>query len=423
MASGSRKAAYFALYLIFFFDLAGMVIALSLFGPLIAGTEGHMVNPAMSTATRNLIVGLLTAAYPLTQFFGAPILGEMSDQRGRRPILLFSTLGSAVAFALCGLAINLKSLTWLFIGRLIGGITGGNTSVAQAGAIDITPPERRAKCISYFSVMAGLSWVIGPFLGGLLSDRQLVSWFNLGIPFWFTGLTFLLAFFLILFAFQESRPITQPGRTHVWLAFKNLLSVLKIPRLRHPFLSLALGLLGWAFFLFFFSPYLVERFHFNVRWVSGTYLYLAVWYMIGGFVAGHWLLHRWHASKVNIFPLIIQVVVVFCFLFFTRSYNLWWAVAIGALCQSILGSGEWTLLSEIAGPENQGKLFGSWNALGLALSGILAPAISGWLAGYWLVLPFLVSVIIMAISTIYYLIWYYRYRSLHPEDLVDGAPR
>jgi MFS transporter, DHA1 family, tetracycline resistance protein len=407
MVQGARKTALVALYTIYFFDLAGMVIALSLFGPLIAGKEGNVVAAGTSRAARNLIVGFLIAAYPLTQFFCAPILGEYSDRHGRRPVLLFTTITSALSFGLCGLAINLRNLSLLFVGRLLGGAAGGNMSVAQAGVVDLSPPEKRGRYISYFAIIGGISWVIGPFLGGVLSDSNLVSWFNISVPFWLVGLVFLLAFFLTWGAYRDVlSPTGEPF--HAGALFRRLVMVINKPPVRDPFWSLVLALIGWAFFPFFLSPYLVERFEFDVQWVSGAYLWFAVWYIVGGFIAGHFLLNRWRAGVINIPALIVQAIAVFCFSFFSISAHIWWAIAVGSLAQSILGSGEWTLLSHLAGAENQGKVFGSWSAFGLALSGILAPSIAGWLAGYWIELPFLVGVVVMAIATAYYWIWYVR---------------
>jgi MFS transporter, DHA1 family, tetracycline resistance protein len=417
----AHRTALVALFTIYFFDCVGMVIALSLFGPLIAGSEDDMVAADTTAAARNLIVGFLIAAYSFAQFFAAPVLGELSDRYGRRPVLLFTTLVSALSFALCGLAINLHSLPLLFVGRFLGGAAGGNMSAAQAGVADISPPRLRGRYISYFAIIGGPSWVIGPFLGGLLSDRGLVSWFNMSIPFWLVGFVFLIAFVLTWAAFSD---IIVPTREplYVGAVFKRLVTATNKPPLRDAFWSSVLALIGWAFFLLFLSPYLVDRFQFNVRWVSRAYLYAAVWYTVGGILAGHLLLHRWLAGSVNIPFLILQATAVLCFPFFSVSSFIWWGLAIGSLAEAIVGSAQWTLLSRLAGPADQGRVFGSWAAFGMALSGIIAPSVAGWLAGYWIELPFLVGVAIMGLGTIYYCIWYAR-RGREAERAAMAPPK
>ncbi len=111
-------------------------------------------------------IGLLTAMYPLAQFFGAPILGRLSDRYGRKPILLVSIAGTILGFVVLATA-NL--LPVLFLGRLLDGITGGNISVAQAYISDVTTAEDRGKALGLIGAAFGLGFILGPITGGLLS--------------------------------------------------------------------------------------------------------------------------------------------------------------------------------------------------------------------------------------------------------------
>lgn len=113
-----------------------------------------------------LQIGLLTAMYPLAQFFGAPILGRLSDRYGRKPILLVSITGTILGFVVLATA-NL--LPVLFLGRLLDGITGGNISVAQAYISDVTTAEDRGKALGLIGAAFGLGFILGPITGGLLS--------------------------------------------------------------------------------------------------------------------------------------------------------------------------------------------------------------------------------------------------------------
>lgn len=110
--------------------------------------------------------GLLAAAYPLAQFFGAPLLGSISDRHGRKPVLLVSIFGTAVGFVVLALA---RVLPILFVSRLVDGITGGNISVAQAYIADVTDPESRGKALGMIGAAFGLGFILGPVTGGLLS--------------------------------------------------------------------------------------------------------------------------------------------------------------------------------------------------------------------------------------------------------------
>jgi len=111
-------------------------------------------------------VGLLITVYSIAQFFLAPIWGRLSDRVGRRPILIFGLLGSAVSYVVFGYA---GSLTVLFVSRILAGIGGATVPVAQAYIADITPPEKRAGNLGLIGAAFGLGFIFGPALGGILA--------------------------------------------------------------------------------------------------------------------------------------------------------------------------------------------------------------------------------------------------------------
>jgi DHA1 family tetracycline resistance protein-like MFS transporter len=111
--------------------------------------------------------GALFALYAVMQLFCAPIMGNLSDRFGRRPILLASLAAFGVDYAFMALA---PSLAWLFIGRAISGICGASYTTASAYIADITPPERRASAYGLIGAAWGVGFVLGPVLGGLLGD-------------------------------------------------------------------------------------------------------------------------------------------------------------------------------------------------------------------------------------------------------------
>lgn len=113
-----------------------------------------------------ITIGLLAAAYSLFQLLSAPILGELSDKFGRRPILLFSIGGTALSFGLLGFA---NSIPLLFLSRIIDGASGGNISTAQAYIADITSKENRTQGMGIMMAAFSLGFILGPAMGGLLS--------------------------------------------------------------------------------------------------------------------------------------------------------------------------------------------------------------------------------------------------------------
>jgi len=132
-------------------------------------------------------LGLLLAIYSAMQLVFAPVWGRLSDERGRRPILVATILGQAASLVVLGLA---PSLAWLFVGRALAGICGGNLSTAAAYIADVTPEEGRARGMGVIGAGFGLGFIFGPALGGLLSH------WGYGTPmFAAASLSFLAAVF------------------------------------------------------------------------------------------------------------------------------------------------------------------------------------------------------------------------------------
>jgi len=134
------------------------------------------------TARAAQIFGLFGTAWAAMQFFFSPVLGGLSDRFGRRPVVLLSNFGLALDYVLMALA---PSLSWLFVGRVISGITSASISTSFAYIADITPPERRAAVFGKVGAAFGAGFILGPALGGLLGgmDPRLPFWVAAGLSF------------------------------------------------------------------------------------------------------------------------------------------------------------------------------------------------------------------------------------------------
>jgi len=146
------------------------------------------------THTQNIApyIGIMTALYAVMQFIFAPVLGALSDNLGRRPVLLISLAGAAINYVVMAFA---PQLWMLLIGRAIAGLTSANVSVATAYITDISPEDKRARRFGLFNAMFGIGFIIGPVLGGMLGD------YWLRLPFIAAAVlnacNLLLAFFIL----------------------------------------------------------------------------------------------------------------------------------------------------------------------------------------------------------------------------------
>ncbi|MFN7120386.1 MAG: MFS transporter, partial [Saprospiraceae bacterium] len=109
--------------------------------------------------------GWLMFAYAIVQFFFSPVMGNLSDRYGRRPILLLSLLGFSIDYIITAVA---PTIGWLFFGRIFAGITGASMTTATAYIADVSPPEKRAQNFGMIGAAFGLGFIIGPVIGGVL---------------------------------------------------------------------------------------------------------------------------------------------------------------------------------------------------------------------------------------------------------------
>lgn len=184
----TKKSQLGIIFLTVFIDLVGFGIVIPVL-PLYAQHFG----------ANETVNGLLVGIYSAMQFLCAPFLGKISDRVGRRPVLFVSLIGTSAGFFLMGFAPALPSvLAWLFVARIIDGVSGGNISTAQAYIADITAPEERSKTMGLIGAAFGLGFIFGPAIGGVMSA------ISISAPFYFAGALAALNAILVFIRLPES---------------------------------------------------------------------------------------------------------------------------------------------------------------------------------------------------------------------------
>jgi DHA1 family tetracycline resistance protein-like MFS transporter len=176
LAGAPRRGAVAFIFVTILLDM----FALGLILPILPKLVESFVDNDTANAAR--IFGLFGTAWAVMQFLFSPILGGLSDRFGRRPVVLLSNFGLALDYVLMALA---PSLTWLFVGRVISGITSASVSTAFAYIADLTPADQRAAVFGKIGVAFGAGFILGPAVGGLLGgmDPRLPFWVAAGLSF------------------------------------------------------------------------------------------------------------------------------------------------------------------------------------------------------------------------------------------------
>src|SRR4051794_25973411 len=223
------RAAFAFIFVTILLDM----VALGIIIPVLPGlVVGFMGGDAAGSAE---VLGVFGTAWALMQFLVSPALGVLSDRFGRRPVILLSNFGLGLDYILMAVS---PSLSWLFVGRLISGITAASIPAATAYIADVTPPENRAGAFGMLGAAFGLGFVVGPALGGLLGNL------DPRLPFWVAAAFSLANAMYGLFVLPES--LTREKRSPFSWRRANPVGSLKLLR-SHPELF---GLAGANFFTF-----------------------------------------------------------------------------------------------------------------------------------------------------------------------------
>ncbi len=256
----ANKRALAIIFLVIFVNLLGFGIIIPLL-PFYADFVG--ASP--------LQIGLLFAVYSLCQIVASPILGSLSDQHGRRPILLFSLLGTVISFGMLAVA---NTLPLLFAARIIDGLSGGNISTARAYLSDITEEKDRTRAYGVIGAAFGLGFIFGPALGALLGR------YSYAAPAWGAAVLALLALLLTWLWLPETNLNTTATRRSVWREMPAMLARPVLGRL------LIFDFLYWASFSVYqttFALFAKIRFDWGITEVGYV---LALVGLIGAFVQG-----------------------------------------------------------------------------------------------------------------------------------------
>ncbi|MFH1444139.1 MAG: MFS transporter [Candidatus Peregrinibacteria bacterium] len=395
--SKRSRAVLPTLFFTIFLDMLGMGLAIPILAPLMISPFGIL--PAeMSVQTKTILYGFLVATYPLFQFFGAPILGALSDHYGRRKILIFSLIGTVFGYLLTGYGIVTGQVWIVFLSRALDGFTGGNISAAQSAIADISEPNEKARNFGLIGMAFGLGFILGPFMGGKLADPAIVSWFNSATPFWAAA---ILAGFNILsvwFFLPETLRTKVTTRLSLFTGFRNIRRAFGIAHLRTILLVSFLLVLGFNFFTQFFQVLLIERFSFSQSDIGNLYAYMGLWIAITQGFINRPLSRRFSPEKIVSVSAFTLAAALPFLLLPDRAGFIYLIFPFIAISNGLTHPNAVAIVSNLAGPESQGEILGinqSIQSLGM----MLPPMIAGFIASLHPGLPTLVG------SGIIFLAW------------------
>ena len=314
------------------------------------------------------------------QFFATPILGQLSDKYGRKKILAISLFGTCLSYLLFAYGIFTHNLFLLFFSRALDGITGGNISVAQAAIADVTTPENRTNSFGLIGAAFGFGFIIGPYIGGKLSDPSFVSWFNAATPFWFAAILSAINITLVLLFFPETNIRRQHDLKINWIkSIKNIIHAYSLQNLRPLFVVNFLFQGGFAFYTTFGPVFLINRFHFTSGNIGDFFAYAGMWIAITQGLITRKVSSKFNEMQVLRFSLFFCGVVLFCYFLPRVWWQLLFVVPFFAMNMGLSQANMAGLISRLADPQIQGEVLGI-NFSVQALAQSIPAAASGFIA-------------------------------------------
>lgn len=386
-----------------FIDMVGIGIIVPVLSPLIINNETGIVPEGWDMGSRNILFGVLTASFPLAQFFGAPILGALSDKYGRKPMLALSLFGSMVGYFVFAWAILTGQLWLAFAARILDGFTGGNISIVFSAIADMSDPAKRAQNFGLVGVTFGLGFILGPFIGGLLATESFGPMFGPALPFWAAGGMCAANMLLILWLFDETLKAPKEGAIKAFRSISNIARAFSMPNLRAMFTTIFLQTMGFSFFTTFFAVLMIQKFQFEEKDLGYMFGFIGI---CVAFVQGALIRpvsKRFPSHKVLRFSLLFLAGALVLDLLPESVTMVYLVLPLVALGQGLSAPNMNAIVSNEATPEQQGEIMGinsSIGSLGLAIP----PLFAGFLSNIDYHLPVAAAALFVFLSWVTFIV-------------------
>lgn len=357
MLSQNKSGILFILITILI-DCIGFGIIIPIMPELIQQLTGGDISEASRYG------GWLLVAYSIMQFLFSPVLGSLSDQMGRRPILLISLFGMGVDYIFLAFA---PSIGWLFLGRIFAGISGASITTASAYIADVSPPEKRAQNFGLIGAAFGLGFIIGPVIGGVFAQ------YGIRVPFMIAAGLSLINWLYGYFILPESLKL-ENRRKFDWKRANPigaLKQIRKYPSLLGLLIALLILYLAAQSTQSIWSYYTIEKFNWNAAWVGYSlgFVGLTVAIVQGGLI--RIIIPKFGNKRSIQMGLILYVLGFVMFSLASKGWMMFAFMMPYALA-GVTGPAIQGIISKEIPPNEQGELQGIMTAL-MSIASIFGP--------------------------------------------------
>lgn len=385
--------AMLPLFLVLFIDGMGLGLLFPILNTIIIEPNAKFLSPSVTLAWRDFYYGFTIGIFMICWFFGAAILGDLSDRVGRKKALMICLFGSFAGYALAGIAIMMKSLWLLVVGRMVEGFTAGSQPIAQAAIVDVSSEEHKARNIGLILLAVSLGFVLGPLLGGLLSNEHVVSWFNFTTPMYFAAALSLLNALVLQLSFKETFEKAHDSVISIRLlhAIEIFKSAFKHKAIEKYSLIFLVMIFGWSNYFSFISLYLTQVYHYATLDNSLFLAVMGLGFSLGcGFIVDY-TTKRYELNKIVLVAMLLTALEIGLTLIVPHIAMAWLMAFCIGVSLSVGYSVLITIFSNCVDENEQGWVMGVTGSI-MAICFGLTSMLTGLIAQLGAVLPLLLAI-------------------------------
>ena len=365
------------LLLILILDTMSFGLVIPVLNTVILNPQTSLFQSNLSAHNRDMILGCVLAVFPLAVAIGTPILGFFSDRQGRKTVLSYCLFGGAIGLACCGLSIVLHSISLLLFGRLLTGLTSASQPIAQAATIDLSEEETKPLNLSLVAFAMTIGMVVGPLLGGFLSDPQWSKSFTASTPFTIATVLSLINLVFLRRYFKEHKAANPYDTVSYHTQITASKAVFHSPHVRRLLGAFVAMELSWSLYFQAIPLQLMQYFHYTSEQLSLFISLLGLMMCFGLVVVFRILFTYFNLVYILRLSMTGGMTALIAVMLYRPDWWQWVAIMPFSIAVGIVYTGIISLLSSTVPSENQGWLMGICSSL-LALSWMCSGLLTGW---------------------------------------------
>lgn len=373
----------------------GFSLPLPILPEMFLSGERTILPKEMSIHAKIILLGLMLTAFPIGQFFGSPFLGRMSDQYGRKRVIQYSLMGSTIGYLITAYGVFVQSLSLLFLGLFICGMCEGNISIAQSAIADLTTKETRSRYFGWLNFFINAGFIIGPLLGGKLSDPSWFPGLTFATPFWVAAILTVLGMGVIALRAKETLKEKRGERTSI---FPKLGKLLSFPLLKTYYVSAFFLALGFFYFFRYVTVYAERQFAFTTSDLGYLLAYNSVAFAVALLVFVPLVEKRLSAQNCTALFSFLLALSFILFLIPQEAKSMLWTIPFVGFFLALSITFDAVMVSTAVDEKHQGQAMGVLVSIQV-IAEVITSASGGFLAAHLPSLPIIIGALMCLICT------------------------